>query len=46
LAGHVDRNPYCRIGCQGQLFAAAGLRLITTIPTDTPLVIVMEATAA
>jgi hypothetical protein len=29
----------------GQLFAAAGLRLTTTIPTDTPMATVIEATA-
>jgi predicted O-methyltransferase YrrM len=30
----------------GQLFAAAGLRLTTTIPTNTPMATVIEATAA
>jgi hypothetical protein len=30
----------------GQLFAAAGLRLTTTIPTHTPMATVIEATAA
>ena len=30
----------------GQLFAAAGLRLATTIETNTPMATVIEATAA
>jgi hypothetical protein len=30
----------------GQLFAAAGLRLATTIETNTPMATIIEATAA